>query len=159
PPASACREPFRRQAAARSRRSARRIRSREGGLEPWEQPVLMLRMRNLQTVVLAVVLAGVLQGLGVHSESHALAPAGKDFPVVGGNLGNQRYSSLAQITPSTVKRLGGAWMVHVEEGAATNNMQGTPVVVNGVLYIGSESGKVLAIDAATGARIWTYQSS
>ncbi len=84
-------------------------------------------------------------------------PSAKDFPTVGGNLANQRHSSLGQITPANVARLGGAWMLRLEDGQPAGNMQGTPVVVGGVLYIGSGSGKVFAIDAATGARIWTYR--
>ena len=58
------------------------------------------------------------------------APAGKDFPSAGGNLGNQRYSSLAQIAPANLSRLGGAWMVHTADQSAGGNMEATPIVVN-----------------------------
>jgi len=36
------------------------------------------------------------------------SPSGQDFPTVGGNLPNQRYSSLSQITSANISRLGGA---------------------------------------------------
>ena len=62
-------------------------------------------------------------------------PPSRNFPVVGGNLGNQRHSTLRQIGRSTVSRVGGAWMVHLEEGSTIGNMQATPVVVDGVMYI------------------------
>src|SRR6185312_7792457 len=38
------------------------------------------------------------------------APAGKDFPKVGGDYGNQNYSSLAQITPENIAKLGAPGM-------------------------------------------------
>ena len=44
------------------------------------------------------------------------APPGKDFPLTGGNYWHQRYSTLDRINTSNVKQLGGAWMIHLEEG-------------------------------------------
>ncbi|HTZ75858.1 MAG TPA: hypothetical protein VMB47_18220, partial [Candidatus Aquilonibacter sp.] len=35
-----------------------------------------------------------------------MAPMDKDFPTVGGNLANQRYSALTQITPGNLSKLG-----------------------------------------------------
>lgn len=87
----------------------------------------------------------------------ALAATGRDFPLAGGDLGNQRFSSLTRITPGNISRLGGAWMVHVGEGA--RNQAATPVIVDGVMYIGVGGGDVLALDAATGATIWRYKST
>ncbi len=86
------------------------------------------------------------------------APSGKDFPTAGGNFGNQRYSSLTQITPANLSRLGGAWMVHTTNQSGGGNMEATPVVVNGVMYMPTGTGGVMAIDAATGAIRWKYQS-
>ena len=86
-----------------------------------------------------------------------MAPSGKDFPLVGANLANQRYSSLAQIAPANLSRLGGAWMVHVNAQNA-GSMEATPIVVNRVMYIPTGAGGVVALDAATGAVKWKYQS-
>src|SRR5262249_10087736 len=80
------------------------------------------------------------------------APA-KDFPLVGGNFANQRYSTLARINASNIGRLGGAWMVHLEGGRG-GTMQGTPVVVDGTMFI--STGHVSAIDAKTGEVKWRY---
>jgi hypothetical protein len=62
-------------------------------------------------------------------------PPSRNFPVVGGNLGNLRHSTLRQIDRSTVSRVGGAWMVHLEEGSTIGNMQATPVVVDEMMDI------------------------
>ncbi len=85
------------------------------------------------------------------------APAGRDFPLPGGNLGNQRYSTLTQVTPANVSRLGGAWMVHVTDGVPVGPMEATPVVVDGVMYLPA-GGDVMALNAATGAELWRYHS-
>jgi PQQ-dependent dehydrogenase (methanol/ethanol family) len=82
----------------------------------------------------------------------------RDFPLVGGNLGNQRYSALRQIDRSNVSRLGGAWMINLEGGRNAGNMQATPVVIDGVMYITSGAGSVFAIDAVTGAIRWKHTS-
>jgi PQQ-dependent dehydrogenase (methanol/ethanol family) len=87
-----------------------------------------------------------------------VAPASRDFPVVGGNLANQRYSTLTGIDRSNVSRLGGAWRIHLEDGKTAGNMQATPVVVDGVMFISSGAGNIFAIDAKTGAIRWKYQS-
>jgi glucose dehydrogenase len=39
-------------------------------------------------------------------------PAGAEWTTYGGNLYNQRYSSLDQINKDTVKDLKGAWVYH-----------------------------------------------
>jgi PQQ-dependent dehydrogenase (methanol/ethanol family) len=113
----------------------------------------LLHLARRSTIGAACAAAAAAAAL---AQSPAFAPTTRDFPLVGGNLANQRYSSLKAITPANVSKLGGAWMVHLEDGQIAS-MQGTPVVVDGVLYIGSGSGKIFAIDAATGERLWTYQ--
>src|SRR5688572_22075073 len=81
------------------------------------------------------------------------AHPGADFPVVGGNWHNQRYSTLTKIDKSNVKQLGGAWMVNVENGRG-GWMQATPVVVSGVMYLAH--GHITARDARTGKLIWQF---
>ena len=82
------------------------------------------------------------------------ASPGRDFPVVGGSLDNQRHSTLTRINKANVKQLGGAWMVHAEPGKAGLWMQATPVVVDGVMYI--THGHITARDARTGALKWQF---
>ena len=66
------------------------------------------------------------------------------------------YSALKRITPANIRRLGGAWMVHVLDGTP-GNMQATPVVVNGVMYVAVPGGGVIALNAATGALKWKHE--
>jgi alcohol dehydrogenase (cytochrome c) len=112
-----------------------------------------------QTLAAALLSAGVI---AVPTASYAdtaadlascCTPGDQDFPKVGGNLGNQNYSSLKQVTRSNVKTLGGLWLTHVNGGVGIDT-QSTPVVVDGVIYLES-AGKVIAIDGKTGVIKWT----
>ncbi|MFT3819951.1 MAG: PQQ-binding-like beta-propeller repeat protein [Rubrivivax sp.] len=82
----------------------------------------------------------------------------KDFPKVGGNLGNQNYSALKQINRSNVKSLGAAWLNHVDLGTASGS-QSTPVAVGGVIYLETGAGWVIAVDGKTGATKWRVQKT
>jgi quinohemoprotein ethanol dehydrogenase len=87
-------------------------------------------------------------------------PGDKDFPTHNGNLGNQRYSSLEQINQANIRKLGPVWRTHVSAvpPATTNTGQQTsPLVVDGVIYLDTPSGGVIAVDGATGVAKWKWQ--
>lgn len=92
--------------------------------------------------------------LPVPRQPRGLEPAGRDFPKVGGNLGNQNHSSLRKITRRNVQRLGGAWHVNLEGGATDRHQQSTIVAQDGVLYVQTRQQNVFAIDGRTGAVKW-----
>jgi PQQ-dependent dehydrogenase (methanol/ethanol family) len=97
-----------------------------------------------------------------HPDHHPVTfstPGGKDFPKVGGNLGNQNYSALDRIDRGNIRRLGGAWVNRIEGGITTGTNQSTTVAVDGVLYIESALGNVFAVDGRTGATKWEYQQT
>jgi quinohemoprotein ethanol dehydrogenase len=81
------------------------------------------------------------------------APASKGWPMVEGDLGNSRFSTLNQITPKNVKELGGVWN-HKFEGEVS---RGTPVVVDGVMYVTAGS-HVYAMNPKTGDVIWAHKT-
>src|SRR5213079_110264 len=88
--------------------------------------------------------------------SDCCTPGDKDFPKVGGNLGNQNYSRLHKINQHNVSRLGAVWLNHIEGGVTTGTNQSTTVAVDGVLYIESAPGNVFAVDGKTGVTKWKY---
>lgn len=120
-------------------------------------------LRALLTALLAAAGAAATfaSGLGLASEAAGCCkPTGKDMPVVGGNLGNQRYSALEQIDKSNLHRLGPAWRTRVSAAApATTHVgqQTTPIVVDGVIYLDTPSGGVIAVNGATGEVKWKWQ--
>ena len=66
----------------------------------------------------------------------------------------QRFSKLTQVNQDNIDALGLAW--HKQIGDFNMRMQGTPLVVDGVMYVTNGWSVVYALDAATGAEIWRY---
>ena len=79
----------------------------------------------------------------------------RDWPVYGGASEGGHYSPLTQINRSNVQELQVAWTYDTEE---TGGLQTSPIEVNGVLYGISPSQKVFALNAATGALKWKFDS-
>jgi len=66
----------------------------------------------------------------------------------------QRFSMLSQINKDNIDQLGLAWQKTI--GGSTERMQGTPLVVDGIMYVTSGWSIVYALDARTGKEIWRY---
>ena len=66
----------------------------------------------------------------------------------------QRFSLLTQINKSNLDELGLAWTKQI--GDFNMRMQGTPIVVNGVMYVTNGWSVVYALDAANGTELWRY---
>ncbi len=83
------------------------------------------------------------------------AAAERDWPAYGGSSEDMRYSSLAQINRSNVKKLQVAWSF---DSGETGGLQTSPLVIDGVLYAYSPTQKVIALDARTGKLLWKFDS-
>jgi quinohemoprotein ethanol dehydrogenase len=61
------------------------------------------------------------------------SPVGKDWVTNGGNLTNQRYSTLKQIDTSNVHQLKGAWMTRLKGSGAGGkySFEASPLVRRG----------------------------
>jgi glucose dehydrogenase len=102
-------------------------------------------------VAVAAVAALALAGIPTTLAADARQPTtGRDWPTVGGDAGNSRYSPLSRINASNVSRLGGAWLRELD-----NKTRAAPVVVGGVLFI-SDATKIYALNAKSGETIWEY---
>lgn len=86
--------------------------------------------------------------------------AGADWPTVGGDYEQDRYSRLNQIKTTNVAKLKPAWHVHLDGSATGTKYRGeaTPIVYGGVMYIVTGNDDVFALDASTGKRLWTHLS-
>lgn len=82
-----------------------------------------------------------------------------DWIAVGGNVQDERYSQLNEITPSNVSGLKVAWSTHMDGSCATATAcggEGNALVYKGVMYVASGADNVFALDGATGQHIWKY---
>jgi alcohol dehydrogenase (cytochrome c)/quinohemoprotein ethanol dehydrogenase len=71
----------------------------------------------------------------------------------GRTYNEQRFSPLKQINDRNTSRLNLAWYVNLD---TDRGQEATPLIVDGVMYFTTAWSKVFAVNAATGARIWSY---
>ena len=83
------------------------------------------------------------------------APQDVEWAINGGE-NNIRYSPLTQIDRGNVAQLQVAWTYESGDASKGSEMQSNPIVVGGVLYATTPTLKVVAIDAANGREIWTF---
>jgi len=80
-----------------------------------------------------------------------------DFPSdwlsYGRTYNEQRFSALKQVNDRNVGQLGLAWYFDLD---TRRGQEATPLVVDGVMYFTSAWSKVFALNAATGALLWSY---
>lgn len=109
-------------------------------------------------ILFAVLTAMPLLYAGGGRASAPKPPAkqGRDWSAYGGGPSGIRYSGLTQINRSNVKQLRVAWTYDTADGAGDPQTQ--PIVVDGLLYGLTPKHKVIALDAATGKRRWTFDS-
>jgi len=119
----------------------------------------MPRLKNIERVVLALGLALWLTGAAL-AQSHAAA---SEWRFYGGDAGGMRFSRLKQINRANAGQLERAWTYHTGEidptvSKGTNGFafQGTPIVVDGVMYLSTPNNRIIALEAETGKELWAF---
>jgi quinoprotein glucose dehydrogenase len=85
-----------------------------------------------------------------------------DWPYYGRDQEGTRYAPLDQINRDNAGYLEIAWEYHTgdfsdgSDGRPETTFQATPILVDGVLYLATVYGRVIALSAETGAEIWKY---
>jgi glucose dehydrogenase len=86
----------------------------------------------------------------------------QQWPFHGGDPGQTKYSALDQINRSNVAKLQFAWewksgeKPYPEYNATPGPFEGTPIMIDGVLYFPSSYNRVIALDAASGRELWSF---
>ena len=112
-------------------------------------------MRTLTISFLAI--AAALPAWGQSITPEQLENAAGDtssWLTYGRDYSAQRYVELDQITPGNVDRMHPAWVFAT--GGDNQGLQATPLIYKGVLYVSADDSRVFALDARTGAKIWSY---
>jgi quinoprotein glucose dehydrogenase len=112
-------------------------------------------MKQLMFALLAS--AAILTGAAADAQT---APDAKEWPTYGHDAGGMRFSPLTQITPANVANLQPAWTYHMKPQGAAGGFQqteATPLVIDGIMYVPSPYGQVVALDATTGKEVWVYK--
>ena len=129
--------------------------------------------RNLEACVrfLALILLAGLEclGCGNRPAGSSSTPAGaisvdaqrlmqadqdpNNWLTHGRTYSEQRFSPLQQINDRNARQLGLAWYFDLD---THRGQESTPLVVDGVMYFTTAWSKVVALDAASGRFLWSY---
>jgi quinoprotein glucose dehydrogenase len=114
---------------------------------------------RLGTAIVVCILGGAgiasLQA-GQHRSVFAAqssSPQNANWSVYGGQNAGDHYSSLQQINRTNVHLLRQAWVFDTGE---KGGLQTNPLIVGHVLFGFSPTQKVIALDATSGKRLWTF---
>ena len=77
----------------------------------------------------------------------------QEWLTYGGDYTSQRFSRLTQINKQNVSKLRAAWIYQTD---AKGIVEASPIVADGVMYLVEPPSSVVALDAATGAKIWRW---
>jgi len=105
--------------------------------------------------VIAVLAAG-MAGAGANDSVLKAASEPGQWVVAGHDYGNTRFSPLKQINAENASKLSLAYSFSL--GSLRSN-EASPIVIGNTLYVSTSWGPkyVYALDAATGARKWTFE--
>ena len=107
-------------------------------------------------VLISLPAIAVGQSAGNVTNERVLAESGngQNWFLKGGNFNGSHYSPLSRINEQNIEQLSLAWAMDlpIPDGTPT-----TPIVVDGVIYIGGAYSKVVAVDASDGGLLWTYE--
>ncbi|MDT7817637.1 MAG: quinoprotein glucose dehydrogenase, partial [Acidobacteriaceae bacterium] len=106
------------------------------------------------TVLLAISLGAPAALPGQACKSNPL-PRRSDWPVYGGQVEGDHYSSLSQINRNNVQGLKQAW---TSDSAEEGGLETNPIIIGRTLFAYTASQKVIALDASTGKLLWKFDS-
>ncbi len=94
----------------------------------------------------------------VHHPVHA-----QEWRAYGNDPGGARFSPLTTISKSNVKELEVAWTFHTGDPRPAPgrkiSFEATPIVVDGLLYVSTARGAVIALDPETGLERWRFNAN
>src|ERR1700679_2738452 len=73
----------------------------------------------------------------------------------GGTYSEQRFSPLKQINSSNINDLGLKWFADYE---TNQDQHGSPLYIDGVIYVSTSRNVVYAYDAKSGKELWKYNA-
>lgn len=85
-----------------------------------------------------------------------------NWPYYGGDQGGMKFSALTQVTKQNVGKLKLAWEWQTGEkdlkefGTKPGVFEGTPLVVDGTMFLVTPYNRVVALDPVTGKEKWSY---
>ena len=138
----------------------------------------MTRLAGTLVVAGVIVLA---RGDALLARQGGGSSVASEWPTYGHDAGGLRFSPLAQVTPANVDQLKVAWVYHMKPaadpasgargaapalgrgagrgGTGFSGSQVTPIVANGLMYVATPYGRVVALDPTSGKEQWVFRLS
>ena len=140
---------------------------------------ILMKRSVFAIVTLALVAAVASRYSTIAGQSNGSASRNSsDWAAYGHDPGGQRFSPLTQLTPDNVNSLQVAWAYHMRPrpgGAARicgragqgrgggrgasgfSSSETTPIVVDGLMYLTTPYGRVVALDSSSGREVWNFK--
>jgi quinohemoprotein ethanol dehydrogenase len=112
-----------------------------------------MRLALLAAVAASLALAGCNSEPEGVTGAMIAAPTDSEWLTYGRTYDEQRFSPLAAVNAENVGQLGLAWSADLD---TARGQEGTPLVIDGKIYITTAWSKVKAFDAVTGEALWEY---
>jgi glucose dehydrogenase len=80
----------------------------------------------------------------------------REWRMFGGGPENIHYTTLGQINRDNLNQLEVAWTYDTGDAFEGSEIQCNPIIIDGVLYATSPKVRVIALEAATGRLIWSF---
>lgn len=116
-------------------------------------------MRSRLTVALVAIIAAItvlpVGNVAHASASCAGASTGGDWSKYGQDLNNNRNQTSSSLTALQAAALKSGFVLDVSSLGANGTFAGTPIVTDGCLYVATNTGFVVAVNADTGESVWT----
>jgi len=116
----------------------------------------MTRLYSFRVLLLGLVCFVVASGAKAQSKTDA------GWPTYGNDAGGTRYSAAAQIDRRNVDKLKVAWTYRTGALEQSKRLirkaafEATPILVDGKLFFSTPYNHVIALDPATGTKLWEY---
>lgn len=107
-------------------------------------------MRTATLALFLLCLPGLAQQRTAPQSGH------EGWPAYGGSNELTHYTRLNQITPANVRKLEVAWRYDSGDEFKGSEMQCNPIMVDGLLYVTTPKLRVVALNAATGKEVWSF---
>lgn len=108
---------------------------------------------TITRIVLAIGFALSLTVGAAQTQDDLINPPAEQWPQLGRDVMQQRYSPLDEINTDNVQQLQLTW---ARDLGFLQDHQGSPAVWDGTMFISTQTG-VVALDATNGEELWSYE--
>jgi alcohol dehydrogenase (cytochrome c) len=115
-----------------------------------------MRLKLLATLMAIGFATGTAQAVVTQKMIDSDASESKEVLSWGLGGQGQRFSSLKQVNPQTIKKLVPAWSFSFG-GEKQRGQESQPVIHNGKMFVTGSYSRIYALDVKTGAKLWKYE--